>query len=525
MVRPATLGSTLVSAGAVDKQQFPTAQVVIQGNLVAVVSPNEWEAVSVARAVARQTKWTAWTGLGSSSALRDAIKTNRPPSTSSGDTAQVEAAMASAAKTISATYEQPYVKHAPISPFTAVADVKMDGTTTVWTHSAHSSGLRAHLANMLGVPVDKVIVRWLEGAGQYGRTTFGGDGAEADAVILSRQLGKPVRVQWTLTEDLEWSSASPGWVADVKAGLDANGKLVALQSDFYTAPQGDYRMLGAVLAGLPEIDVASLAGPPSFGVGAVVEPYTIPRMLHRAYGMPNLGHDAPSGVGLRGNIMRTPSHRQHILALESLMNEAAAAAGADPIQFRLDHTTDQRLIDIIKKTAEAARWRPRPSPNPDARRTGSTPVTGRGMAVIYRAGAYWAAIADAEVTPATGVVSVTKFTLGVDPGKVINPRHLKLNAEGGVVMGLSEALKEELTFDEGKVTSNTWARYKILTMAETPDIQVVTISRDDQDFGGGGEAANALPQPAVLAAVFDATGVQPRRTPLTPVYMQRLLKG
>ena len=132
----------------------------------------------------------------------------------------MKAALARAAKTISSTYEQPYVRHAPIGPFVAVADVRSDGSVTVWTHSAQSQGLRARIAHMLGVPVDKVVVRWLEHSGQYGRTTFGGDGAEADAVILSQLTGKPVRVQWTLQEDLAWSTASPGWVSDIKAGLD-----------------------------------------------------------------------------------------------------------------------------------------------------------------------------------------------------------------------------------------------------------------------------------------------------------------
>src|SRR5262249_28176573 len=130
-----------------------------------------------------------------------------------------------------------------------------------------------------------------------------------------------------------------------------------------------------------------------------------------------------------------------------------------------------------------------------------------------------------HVTPSTGVVKVTRFTLGVDPGKIINPRHLKLVMQGGVVMGLGEVLKEELTFDTEKVTSTDWSRYHIMTLADLPPIDIVTISRDDQGFGGGGEAANALPQPAVVAAVFDATGVQPRRSPLTPAYIQELLKA
>jgi CO/xanthine dehydrogenase Mo-binding subunit len=344
-------------------------------------------------------------------------------------------------------------------------------------------------------------------------------------VILSKEIGKPVRVQWTMQEDLEWSSSSPGWVADMKAALDADGKLLAIQSDFYAPHQNDSRMLGAVLAGLKEITVRGGAGPATFGFGRVTNPYTINVELQRGHGMGNLGEDKSGAIGIRGNIMRTPMQRQHVFALESLLNEAAAAARIDPIQFRLNHTTDKRLIDIVKKTAEAAGWQTRPSPNPEARRTGTTPVKGRGMAIVYRFGAYWAGIAEVEVTPSTGVVQVTRFTLGIDPGKIINPRHLKLIGEGGVVMGLSEGLKEEVTFDESKITSNNFARYKIMTMAETPEIQIVTISRDDEGFGGGGEAANTVPAPALVAAVFDATGVQPRRTPLTPTYMQQLFKG
>lgn len=524
MVRPASLGSKLVSVGALDKQRFPTAEVVAKNNLVAVVSLSEWEAVAAARALAPRTQWTPWAGLPGSSNLSEAIRKAAMPGGKRGDAEKVAAAMASAAKTVSVTYEQPYVKHAPIGPFIAVADAKADGTITVYTHSAHSQGLRAHLADMAGVPFEQVTVRWLEGAGQYGRTSLGGDGAEADAVILSKHLGKPVRVQWTLQEDLEWSSASPGWVADLKAGLDADGRIVALQNDFYAPHQNDSRMLGAILSGAPEIAVRPGAMPPSFGFGRVTNPYTILE-LHAGYSMPNLGDEGPSSVGLRGNIMRTPMHRQHVFALESLLNEAAAAARIDAVQFRLNHTTDKRLIDILKKAADAADWQPRPSPNPNARSTGSTPVKGRGVGVVYRFGAYWAGIAEVEVTPSTGVVKVTRFTMGVDPGKIINPRHLKLICEGGVVMGLSEALKEELVFDEGKITSNNWSRYPILTMAETPDIQIVTISRDDEGFGGGGEAANTVPAPALVAAVFDATGVQPRRTPLTPAYMQRILKA
>src|SRR5207253_197434 len=132
--------------------------------------------------------------------------------------------------------------------------------------------------------------------------------------------------------------------------------------------------------GLPTVKPGAGVGPAAFGVGAVSTPYAIPNMLHRAAGMASLGAD--TGVGIRGNIMRTPGQRQHIFMLESVLNEAAAAAAVDPVQFRLNHTTDRRMIDIIKKTAESAGWQTRPSPNPSARRTGDTPVKGRGMAAM-----------------------------------------------------------------------------------------------------------------------------------------------
>ena len=521
MVRPATLGSTLISVGALDKTRFPNTQVVTKQNLVAVLSPDEWEAVSAARSVASGTKWTEWTGLPGSEYLTQALRDYQwgAPSQTNGNASDVNAGLAKASRTISATYEQPYMKHAPIGPFVAVADLRGDGTATVWTHSANSQGLRAQIANTLGTPIEKVVVRWLEHAGQFGRTTFGGDGAEGDAVILSQLTGRPVRVQWTLQDDLAWSASSPGWVEDMTCGLDDHGCVTALRSAFYSPQSNDARIVGAILGGMP----CSQPKPGSWI--ATVWPYDkIQSRREEVYGMPNLGADSPT-AGLRGVIMRTPGQRQQNFALESLMNEAASCAGIDPIQFRLLHTTDQRLIDIIHATAKAAAWEPRPSPHPGAGRTGSAPVTGRGVGIMIRENSCWMGIAEVTVTPDTGAVQVTKFTIGADCGKIINPRQLERCMKSGVVMGVSEALKEEVTFDKGKITSTSWSRYKILTMAETPEVKVVQISRDDKGFGGGSEGANAVCTPAVAAAFFDATGVHPRRIPLTPAYVTTLLKS
>ena len=520
MVRPSTLGSTLISAGTIDKKQFPSAEVLQKENLLAVVSPNEWEAVQAAQSLADTTKWTDWSGLPGSENVAKAIREHKwgKPSESKGKAAETNAALQRARKKISVTYEQGYVRHAPIGPFVAVADVKSDGNVTIWTHSAQSQGLRARIAYALSVSVEKVIVRWLDHSGQYGRTTFGGDGAEADAAILSQLAGQPVRVQWTLPEDLAWSSVSPGWVSDVTAALDANGQIVALHSAQYAPHMEDPRPIGALLAGMP--CAASKPG----GWVATEWPYDkIVNRLEDAYGMPNLAGDSAYG-GLRGNIMRTPGQRQQNFALEGFINEAAAAAGADPIEYRLAHTTDARLIKLLHATAEAANWETRPSPHRGARRSGSTAVTGRGVCIMIRSNAYWVGIAEISAVPSTGALKVTKFTIGCEPGKIINPRQLDRCMKSGVVMGLSEALKEVVTFDKSKVTSTNWNSYRILTMAEIPEIKVVQLSRDDKGFGGGSEAANAVVAPAVVAALFDATGVPARRLPLAAPYVSSLLK-
>jgi hypothetical protein len=521
IVRPATLGSTLLSAGSIDKERFPSTQLIQKGNLLAVVSPNEWEAVQAAISVAGATKWTEWSGLPGSENVTKAIR-DYPwgkPSESKGHDAETVAALEKATQKISSTYEQGYVRHAPIGPFVALADVNAEGSVTVWTHSAQSQGLRARISYMLGIPVDKVVVRWMDQSGQYGRTTLGGDGAEADAVILSQMTGKPVRVQWTLPEDMVWSSVSPAWVSDITAALDANKRITALHSANYAPHMMDPRPLGALLAGMP----TATSKPGNFV--ATEWPYDkIANRLEDAYGMPNLAANTPSG-GLRGNIMRTPGQRQQNFALEGLMNEAAAAAGADPIEYRLSHTSDERMINLLHATAKAANWETRPSPHGGARRTGSTPLKGRGVGVMIRGNAYWVGIAEVSVVPTGGEVKVTKFTIGAEPGKIINPRQLDRCMKSGVVMGLSEALKEEVTFDRSRVTSSNWSRYKILTMEEMPEIQVVQLSRDDKGFGGGSEAANALVPPAVAGAIFDATGVWPRKMPFNPRNIAALLEG
>ncbi len=228
-------------------------------------------------------------------------------------------------------------------------------------------------------------------------------------------------------------------------------------------------------------------------------------------------------MGLRDHSMRTPGQFQQNFPRELAVTEAAALAGADAIQFRIDHAKEERTINVLKSVRSESGWETRSS---RSKSTGAV-KRGQGVSVMLRSGTYWACVVHVAVTPSTGVVAVEKITVAVDPGIVVNPQQLKRQVEGeGTVMGVSMALLEELQFDESGITSRDWRTYPILKMADVPEIKVVLINRPEVGtFGGGSEAANALAAPAIAAALFDATGKIARRLPLKPDYVQTLLKA
>jgi nicotinate dehydrogenase subunit B len=536
MVHPKTLGSTLVSAGELDKTRFPNAQVVVKGNLVGVVAPTEWEAIRAAQQVAASTKWTDWKGLPGNANLYKYLREGADWKTTKvaksdktrGDAAPV---LAKAAKKFSATYEFPFMKHAPIGPTMALADARPDGTVHIYTHNQNPQALRGEIAQMLGASEDHIVVRTYAGAGHYGRSNGGNAGAEDEAVILSKAVGRPVRVQWMRPEDFQWSTQSPAAYSDVEIGLDAHGKMLAYQVDHYMPAMQDDRPVGAILAGLP-----TMAAPneKDESVGSTVNDLSDPWvydgvaiLMERGHGTFQVGQKAsPLAIGMRDHSMRTPGQFQQNFPRELAISEAAALAGIDAIQFRIDHATEERVIGVLKAVRDASGWETRSSPRANPVSAGDTPVRGRGVSMMFRSGTYWACTCEIAVTPSTGVIAVEKYTIAVEPGIVVNPMQLKRQVEGGAVMGISHALLEEATFDESGITTRDWSTYPILKMADIPEIKVVLLHRPEVgSYGGGSEAANALAAPAIAAALFDATGKIARRLPLKPGYVQTLLKA
>ncbi|HLV86464.1 MAG TPA: molybdopterin cofactor-binding domain-containing protein [Candidatus Sulfotelmatobacter sp.] len=536
VVHPKTLGSTLVSAGQVDRSKFPSSQVIVKGNLVGVVASNEWEAIQAAEQVASATKWTDWKGLPGNEKLHQHLRdeadwTSTAVSKGETDKGEVGPALASARKKHSATYQVPYMKHAPIGPTMAVADVKADGTVHIYTHNQNPQALRGEIATMLKTTPDHVIVHCYPGPGHYGRSNGGNAGAEDEAVLLSQAVGKPVRVQWMRADDLQWSTQSAAAFADIQIGLDEKGKISAYQVDHYMPAMQDDRPIGAVLAGLPTMPAPSPHGEFVTNTGNGLEDHwlyaSVPNVAERGHGTYQVGEKAsPIAVGLRDHSMRTPGQFQQNYPRELAISEAAALAGADAIQFRIDHASEERVISVLKAVRDASGWDMRPSPRPDAISTGTAAVRGRGASLMLRSNSYWACVCQIAVTPNTGKIVVEKYTIAVDPGIVVNPMQLKRNVEGGAIMGISHALFEELLFDESGITQDDWTSYPIPTMSDIPEVKVVLLNNPKAGaYGGGSEAANALAAPAIAAALHDATGKILRRLPLKPAYVQAVLKG
>jgi len=294
----------------------------------------------------------------------------------------------------------------------------------------------------------------------------------------------------------------------------------------------DDRLVGAVIAGLPTPPPPAPEPPLPIGstLNTIQDPWIYTRVANVAeagYGTFQVGQkESPLAVGLRDHSMRTPGQLQQNYPRELALSEAAARAGVDPIEFRLRQTDDQRLIGVLNAVREASGWQTRTGPGPAASAAGSGTVTGQGVSAMLRSGTYWACVCQVSVVPGTGKVRVDKYTIAVDPGIVVNPLQLKRQIEGGALMGLSHALYEEVTFDEGAVTSRDWRSYPILTMADIPEINVVILPHPEVgSYGGGSEAANALAVSAIAAAFFDATGKPARRLPLKAAYVQTVLNS
>jgi nicotinate dehydrogenase subunit B len=527
VVRPPGLGATLQAIDEASVRSLPGfVAVVRKANFLGVVCDKPWQAALAARAL--KAVWTPGPRLPDQATFYDWMR--RQPSRDARlvDSGDVDAALDTAARRLDATYLHPYQAHGAMGASCAVADVR-DGRATLWSATQSAYPVRDTAAMVLGLRPAQVRVIYTRGSGCYGLT--GADTVTYDAALMSQAVGRPVKVQLSRADEAGWENFGYAYVIDLRAGLDAQGRIVAWDCESWNPVRGGrpgYQTPGNVITGhLLGFPAAAFAprspapAPAAFANGS----NAVPSYFRGAVGGAAQGTGTIAGERVVTHAvaspfftgpLRSPSRLQNTFAHESFMDELAAAAGADPVRFRLAHLRDPRLVDVLNAAARAAGWQERPSPRRD--RPASGLARGRGVSCVLYEGdnGYCALVAEVEVDQATGRVRVTRLVSSQDCGPISSPDGMRNQIEGGALQGLSRAMGEAVTWDDARVTSVDWRSYRSLSLgAEVPAVESVLLDRPDHEAMGAGETTITLIAAAVGNAVFDATGARLREVPFT----------
>lgn len=507
-IRPPFAGQTIVSVDESSISGIPGAAVVRKDNFLGVVAPREWDAIRAAEKL--KVTWSEPKDVFPDQAgLYDYIR--KAPSnknTNEVNVGNVDTGFTGAAKVVEAEYEWPFQSHASMGGGCAVADVKADSavcyTGSPKPHFAHQGA-----AAMLKMPLEKVEMHSLPAPGSYGRNDDGD--ALMEAVVMSQLVGKPVRVQFMRHEGTQWDPKAPPSVHTVRAALDGQGNITALNYQ----SKGFSRLEFAQHEGNPGDTLAGqLLGfkpqtPPIFGVPT--DGYVF---ANKRLGWDTIAPLIPVNSPLRTTHMRDPLGPQLTFASESFMDECAFAAGADPVEYRIRHLKGARDIAVIKAAAEKAGWKA--GPHGTRKGKNGDVMTGMGIAYAQRSAGFAAAVADVEINPTTGRLWVKRVVLAQDIGLIVNPGTLRSVVEGNVMQAISRTTKEEVIFDRRNVTSKDWVSYPVIEIADAPEsIDVILIDMPHEKSSGAGETAIRMVGAAIANAVFEATGVRVRRAPLS----------
>jgi nicotinate dehydrogenase subunit B len=508
VVRPASPRARLLSVDEATVRSMPGVVAVVRdGNFLALAAEREEQAIAAAVALRASARWEETADLPPSGPqLFEHMKTMRSQDTVVGE--KSNPAAAAAAKTLEASYTRPYQAHASIGPSCAVAQWT-DGKLHVWSHTQGVYPLRGDLAKALRLPAANIVVTHREGSGCYGHN--GADDVALDAALVARATrGRAVKLQWMREDEFAWEPYGSAMAINLRASLDADGNVIDWRSELWSHthsmrpgdPQGSNLLAGwhlkePVLPG----PARNIPQPSGGGDRNAVPFYNFPQQRvvnHMLTDMP-----------LRVSALRTLGAYANVFALESFMDELAAAAGADPVEFRLRHLTDPRAKAVIEAVAARAGWRAKEAG--DGRR-------GRGIAFAkYKnLAVYVAVIADVEVDRATGVVKVPRVHAVADAGLIVNPDGIANQIEGGIIQSTSWTLREAIAFDRTRVLTRSWADYPILRMTEVPAVDVSLINRPEERPLGVGEGAQGPTVAAIANAIANASGRRLRDLPFTP---------
>ena len=518
---------TVTSIDETSIKDIRGVQIVRRRNFVGVVAEREWDAVRAARQL--KVSWEPFaSALPGHEGLFDSFKsakTNDLIDTNDGD---VEVALSRGVHALSATYRGPYQSHGTMAPNCAVADVTKDSALIMCADQGIYQ-TRNGVARLLGLPVAKIRVQYYAGSNTYGSSCYR-DVAQA-AAIMSQEVGKPVRLQFSREDEFGWDNYGPALLSDLRAAVDANAKLVAYE----------YRAWVHTGGGLDTTSQLALGPQPPFNVGggnATGGPgsgglFSVHLSQTDMYDVPNrriVNHRVAGGGYLRTGALRAPMDPSMFFAQEGMMDELAYAARLDPYEFRKRNISHTRWLGVLKAATDAAKWTPRVAASNLSK---ARVVSGRGIGLgthhlPQNQGnrvTYAAAVVDIEVNKDNGVV-VAKHVYGaMDCGLAINPGIVESQIVGMSVHGASLALREEVQFNQTNVTSLDWNSYQTLRFGDHPGVTPIVVQQINEQSSGAGEEV----LPAVVAAIgnafFDATGVRIRQYPLTPRRVLAALKS
>jgi nicotinate dehydrogenase subunit B len=476
--------------------------VMRDGSFAGVVCETEASATAALNALRKGATWSQGDALPDENDLAAFLKA-QPVESTVIDT-RTAASTAPKVRTLKRQYTRPYIAHASIAPSCAVAQWTDEDSVHVWTHSQGVYLLRNDLSLVLKLPLEKITIEHLEGAGCYGHNPA--DDVALDAVLLAKATaGRPVRVQWSRADEMTHGPFGAAMAIEVEADLDASGEIVEWRHSIWSnghAARPGRGTKPTLLAGYEleqPFPIAISGNPPQANGGGgdrnSVPLYDFPAWKiesHRLLTMP-----------VRTSALRTLGAQGNVFAIESFLDEIVAERGEDPVAFRLRHLKDERAKDVVRAAAKRASWKPAPKAG-----TGY----GFGYSRYKNTGAYCAVVAEIE---GEEDIRVKKLTLAVDVGEAINPDGVINQIEGGAIQATSWVLKERVRFDRGRITSNSWTDYPILRFSEVPEVEVEVIQRSEIDPVGAGEAAHGPVTAAIANAVFDCLGVRVRNLPIT----------
>ena len=511
VLRPPSRGAVLRSVDDTAARNVPGVVAVVRdGSFVGVVAEREENALRALAALRAAAGWEEHDSLPGEAELAEFLVGAPTEETVLSDTA---AGDSPAVRSVRARFSRPYLAHASIAPSCGLA-VWDGGRLSVWSHSQGVFQLRTAICRLLDLPPGDVVVAHVEGAGCYGHNAA--DDAAYDAVLLARAVpGRPVRVLWTREDELSWGPFGPAMVVDIAVDLDDAGRVQRWQHDVWSNGHASRPgPAGAPLLAATHAEAAVPALPASDpplqnggGSGRNAVPlYDVPGQLvrtHRLQTMP-----------LRTSALRALGAHLNVYAIESVVDELAALAGLDPVEYRLRMLSDDRARAVLEAAAEKAGW--------GSGDRGPDVGLGIGLARYKNRGAWCAVVAEVE---AQASVRVRRLTIAGDLGLVVNPDGAVNQLEGGALQALSWTTKEQVRFDARTVTSRTWEEYPILTFSEVPPVDVVLLDRPGEPALGAGEASIGPTAAAIGNALAAATGLRVRTLPLTPANVVAAMDG